>query len=721
MYKKAEMTPIEFLISFLIIILLGIVVINFTADTAEAIDVVITENSSNQTILVESSKTLSPIGSEITSDEVTAYNRTWLDFDGTNDIVNLSNYSSVNLDSNFTISTRFKINEILSLDDPYIFAKRDGVINGYNLYLADGGDNGVRVIDGAGDFGHLGFSFNDTNWHYIAYKINSSGNGLTPYFDNNEYSRITLGTIFDKGVVNLQLGNRVGGQASNYLNGTIDYLRIYNRELSRTEIYYDSLENYTLSNMTSRILSQANLSIKSVRIPKQQNSFFALGRYWVFYQNESDGIIYYESTNDTGNTWTDPLVSFTQNGLYWADWDLFNNGSDKLHFAYVINTTEINVHDGLNYSFGQLYGNGTIDFGEPQEVIPTGVSSDDISISADVNGFPFIATGIVIRKSQYNNGTWEPETWILNEYYSSLVPYNGTILGINMEWDTEQKILGVVYNGTDFNNLSEISDYFVESTAINDRVPHIDAVGCNGIAHMVYASNDTKVRYSEIYQNGSYNDILLDDEYVGNSNIISPTISCDNNTNNLYVIWQDNETGLILKERKGGIWLNSKVISRYSTYNGQATNLIDDYTFGDFIGITYKDVNENIIYNLYSKNDTYSILGDMVLNLKLNENTGTTTYDSSGNGNDGVILGASWDNDGVLNTLTNGEDYTINTGTGLFTIIDSDYSWSGLSASWDYHTINNRNLPANIVLHLIEIFIALSFIGLAWLYIQSKI
>ena len=38
--KRAELTPIAFLISFLIIIVLGIVVITYTADTAEDIDVV---------------------------------------------------------------------------------------------------------------------------------------------------------------------------------------------------------------------------------------------------------------------------------------------------------------------------------------------------------------------------------------------------------------------------------------------------------------------------------------------------------------------------------------------------------------------------------------------------------------------------------------------------------------------------------------------------------
>ena len=63
------------------------------------------------------------------------------------------------------------------------------------------------------------------------------------------------------------------------------------------------------------------------------------------------------------------------------------------------------------------------------------------------------------------------------------------------------------------------------------------------------------------------------------------------------------------------------------------------YNFG-IDGLSSLSQWENIIRNIYfnGKLDTDSL----VLNLKLNEGAGTTAYDSSGNGNNGTITGATW-------------------------------------------------------------------------------
>ena len=96
--------------------------------------------------------------------------------------------------------------------------------------------------------------------------------------------------------------------------------------------------------------------------------------------------------------------------------------------------------------------------------------------------------------------------------------------------------------------------------------------------------------------------------------------------------------------------------------------------------------------------------------------------DNSGSGNHGTNTNVSFGIvENVLKTLTATTDYTINPTTGLFTIVNDDYSWAWMNASYDYRITNNRNLPANTVLHLIEFFIGLSFIGLAWLFIRSRI
>ena len=74
-----------------------------------------------------------------------------------------------------------------------------------------------------------------------------------------------------------------------------------------------------------------------------------------------------------------------------------------------------------------------------------------------------------------------------------------------------------------------------------------------------------------------------------------------------------------------------------------------------------------------------------VMDLNLNENNGTIAHDSSDNSNDGTLIGVPiWTTNGILVTLTALTDYIINPTTGLFTIVNSDYSWSELVVSYNY-------------------------------------
>ena len=60
---------------------------------------------------------------------------------------------------------------------------------------------------------------------------------------------------------------------------------------------------------------------------------------------------------------------------------------------------------------------------------------------------------------------------------------------------------------------------------------------------------------------------------------------------------------------------------------------------------------------LYMGYDSSSV-GGLVARLKLNENTGTTAFDISGNVNDGTISGAIYNNDGIQITLVENTDYS---------------------------------------------------------------
>jgi len=110
-----------------------------------------------------------------------------------------------------------------------------------------------------------------------------------------------------------------------------------------------------------------------------------------------------------------------------------------------------------------------------------------------------------------------------------------------------------------------------------------------------------------------------------------------------------------------------------------------DYTYKDknltyeLDGIVRMQIrNTTIVSDLYNI-DRYN---NLTLWWKLSENSGTTAYDVSGNGNNGTISGASWNNDGVDVPLTQNTDYTLL--GAIFKVINPDYAWTGINGSWDY-------------------------------------
>ncbi len=79
--------------------------------------------------------------------------------------------------------------------------------------------------------------------------------------------------------------------------------------------------------------------------------------------------------------------------------------------------------------------------------------------------------------------------------------------------------------------------------------------------------------------------------------------------------------------------------------------------------------------------------------LKFNENQGIIAYDVSGNTNNAAISGTTWNNDGVLVTLTDLVDYTLSGAT--FTVINSDLDWDQIVTSYIYSADTRGTDAAN--------------------------
>ena len=86
---------------------------------------------------------------------------------------------------------------------------------------------------------------------------------------------------------------------------------------------------------------------------------------------------------------------------------------------------------------------------------------------------------------------------------------------------------------------------------------------------------------------------------------------------------------------------------------------------------------------------TWASASNLLAWLKLNENSGTTAYDSSANSNTGTLSENLFQNDGVTVTLTEGTDYSL--ADTIFTILNTTYSWTGINTTYTYDGDDGSN------------------------------
>jgi hypothetical protein len=138
------------------------------------------------------------------------------------------------------------------------------------------------------------------------------------------------------------------------------------------------------------------------------------------------------------------------------------------------------------------------------------------------------------------------------------------------------------------------------------------------------------------------------------------------------------------------------VCLKYYTY---CINKTGDFTSENVFN-KKEDINNLTIVRVISLGNSTSLsrfkklfeTWNYTVSLNFNENSDKIAYDSSGNGNDGVISGAKWKNDGILKTLKEGKDYTFNEKTGE--LVPSDeylYTWFNVT----YYAYGNMTEAQN--------------------------
>jgi len=186
-----------------------------------------------------------------TNISVNTYNQTWLEFDGVNDYVNLSNKPEFNFDfnKNFTIIYRFNCSIIPSASQ-FFFEKEIS----FDSHQDNTGTINIRLGTGGGtQLFSSSRNYCDNNYHVVVFTSINRGvtNTTRLYIDGYIDDELnTSGFNASSSSADLLIGRRLTG---NYFNGSIDYFKIYNYSLNSTEVmnYYQEFSIITSENIVS--------------------------------------------------------------------------------------------------------------------------------------------------------------------------------------------------------------------------------------------------------------------------------------------------------------------------------------------------------------------------------------------------------------------------------------------------------------------------------------
>ena len=147
----------------------------------------------------------------------------------------------------------------------------------------------------------------------------------------------------------------------------------------------------------------------------QRKTFFAAGRFWVFYSDGSD-LVYRTSTD--GSTWSSP-TTLKSGGAYGGPFSLWFDGT-YMQYAY---NEHWEANHPLVYRRGEPQPDGTISWSADEQTVLAADADSSYNlptISVDTDLYPFISyvkwnrttddCYPYVTKSSNNDGTWSTDT-----------------------------------------------------------------------------------------------------------------------------------------------------------------------------------------------------------------------------------------------------------------------------------------------------------------------
>lgn len=292
-----------------------------------------------------------------------------------------------------------------------------------------------------------------------------------------------------------------------------------------------------------------------IMYPFQRMSFYANGRYWAFYVNDTSSEFCYRSSTDA-STWGSEVTIRTNVTVSYSSqhWSITFDGT---YIHYVIRT-----NGGTYYRRGTPNTDGSITWSAAEQSVPGGPERSTIAI--DTDGHAYIAydgSDCDVTKNDNTDGTWStaagwPQT-VKNGAYGGgaqaiVALTNGRMLVVYSEHVAPSPApLGVRrWDGTAWGAERTTSSNYEAQTGFA-------VVAQDDDAHIVFLKD---VSYDIIYVKYNYSTNSLSSEttvYPGATSTSYPAIVRVPDTNDLYVFWENDPTNDHIYYRKYNYYTNT--------------------------------------------------------------------------------------------------------------------------------------------------------------------
>ncbi len=604
-------------------------------------------------------------------------------FDGVNDYVNAGNGGSLNLNS-ITLTMWVKQNSLTGTDALIISKDASGTPSYEDGFFVRYG-YGSDIAAGKIDFGYYNSSayvtlitdtavILDTNFHFISITKNSTHN-TNIYVDGINVKTGTLNGNPKTGNYNLYIGRGANPNylSGRYFNGSIDEVRIYNRDLTNNEInltmnqskyssgYIKSWYNTTNANITTSLIANgstdanSNGSLQIVTNASSPSGFISpsnqsLNASWAFtgFQNTDSYLWLFGNGTSTPQVSNITFYDQTVSGgatTYNISGYVNNSSGAALESVSVVNGTNSTTTNATGY-YTLTMGNGTYNFTYSKSGYVTGykeiaisgadVSNQNVTLQFD-NHIP--PTPINLANTTGNfwiNHTWQAGSGNIKNSYN--VSQNGT-------W-TNGSSVTFMNSSVGAHGWSNISVYAYNSSG-------------NGTLNQTPASMNTQVPNNVPILNSVGNHAGMEGNNISfaisGTDADSDSLSCSTNLpydsiSNCVYVWISNYTAsgnysgnITIQDSYGGsdyetVWVN------VSNYSGSIVNVT--------VSKATVNVSENFFINITVDPQGGNIIG-MQSNLEFDETMIRVNNVSEGN---------LFNQNGAVTAFSSG---TINNNTGL--------------------------------------------------------